>query len=149
MGTGGGLTRGDKAPAQQYSDEEMKALIAEAHRLGLKVATHAHGTEGIKAAVRAGVDSVEHGIYLDEEACKLMIDHGTYYVPTLWIVDLYFDKYKTWHIPDYAHEKISAFIPSAKKSADLAIRMGVKIALGTDAAVGDHALTAKEFASYV
>lgn len=61
----------------------MKALIDEAHRLGLKVATHAHWTEGIKAAVRAGVDSVEHGIYLDEEACRLMLEHGTYFVRTL------------------------------------------------------------------
>jgi imidazolonepropionase-like amidohydrolase len=149
MATGGGLSRGDKPTAQQYSDEEMQSLIAEAHRLGLKVATHAHGNEGIKAAVRAGVDSVEHGIYLDEEACRMMIEHGTYFVPTLWIADLYFDKYKQWHIPDYAHAKISAFIPTALKSVDMAIRMGVKIALGTDAGVGEHALSAKEFSAYV
>ena len=149
MATGGALSRGDKPTAQQYSDEEMQALIGEAHRLGLKVATHAHGTEGIKAAIKAGVDSIEHGIYLDEDACRLMIEHGTYYVPTLWIVDAYFDRYKEWRIPDYAHAKISAFIPTAKKSADMAIRMGVKIALGTDAGVGEHALSAKEFTSYV
>lgn len=147
--TGGGLSRGDKPTAQTYTDEEMKALIDEAHRLGLKVATHAHGTEGIKAAVRAGVDSVEHGIYLDEEACRLMIEHGTYFVPTLWIVDDYFNRYKIWNIPPYAHAKIWAFIPYAKKSADMAIRMHVKIALGTDAGVGEHAFAAREFAAYV
>ncbi|HME09339.1 MAG TPA: amidohydrolase family protein [Bryobacteraceae bacterium] len=147
--TGGGLSKGDNPQAQTYSDEEMKALIDEAHRLKMKVATHAHGTDGIKAAVRAGVDSVEHGIYLDEEACRLMVEHGTYFVPTLWIVDEYFDRYQIWKIPPYAHAKISAFIPYAKKSVDLAIRMHVKIALGTDAGVGEHALAAKEFAAYV
>lgn len=147
--TGGGLSKNDNPQSQTYSDEEMKALIDEAHRLKHKVATHAHGTDGIKAAVRAGVDSVEHGIYLDEEACRLMVEHGTYFVPTLWIVDEYFDRYKIWNIPPYAHAKISAFIPIAKKSVDMAIRMHVKIALGTDAGVGEHALAAKEFASYV
>jgi imidazolonepropionase-like amidohydrolase len=147
--TGGGLSKGDNPQAQTYSDEEMKALIDEAHRLKVKVATHAHGTDGIKAAVRAGVDSVEHGIYLDEEACRLMVEHGTYFVPTLWIVDEYFDRYKIWNIPPYAHAKISAFIPIAKQSVDMAIRMHVKIALGTDAGVGEHALAAKEFAAYV
>lgn len=147
--TGGGLSRGDKPTAQQYSEEEMRAIIDEAHRLGLKVATHAHGTEGIKAAVRSGVDSVEHGIYLDEEACRLMVEHKTYYVPTLWIVDAYFDRYNIWKVPDYANEKISKFIPYAKKSADLAIRMHVQVALGTDAGVGEHAYSAKEFAAYV
>jgi imidazolonepropionase-like amidohydrolase len=147
--TGGGLSKGDRPQSQTYSEEEMRALIDEAHRLGVKVATHAHGTEGIKTAVRAGVDSVEHGIYLDEEGCRLMIQHGTYFVPTLWIVDEYFDRYKIWNIPPYANEKISAFIPIAKKSVDMAIRMGVKIALGTDAGVGEHALAGKEFAAYV
>lgn len=147
--TGGGLSKGDNPQSQTYSDEEMRALIEEAHRLKRKVATHAHGTDGIKAAVRAGVDSVEHGIYLDEDACRLMVEHGTYFVPTLWIVDEYFDRYQIWKIPPYAHEKISAFIPIAKKSVDMAIRMHVKIALGTDAGVGEHALAAKEFAAYV
>lgn len=149
MATGGGLSRGDKPTAQQYTDAEIQAIIDEAHRLGVKVATHAHGTEGIKASVRAGVDSIEHGIYLDEEACRLMIEHGTYFVPTLWIADSYFENYQKWHIPDYAHAKISAFIPSALKSVDMAIRMGVKIALGTDAGVGEHSLSAREFTAYV
>jgi len=124
-------------------------LIAEAHRLSVKVAAHAHGNEGIKAAVRAGVDSIEHGIYLDEEACRLMLEKGTFYVPTLWIADSYFAKYQEWGIPSCAHEKISAFIPTALKSAEMAIRMGVRVALGTDAGVGEHHLAAKEFAAYV
>ena len=147
--TGGGLSRGTKPTAQHFTDEEMTALVAEAHRLGVKVAAHAHGNEGIKAAVEAGVDSIEHGIYLDEEACRLMIQHGTYYVPTLWIADSYFDKYKEWGIPSYAHDKISQFIPTALKSAEMAIKMGVRVALGTDAGVGEHHLAGKEFAAYV
>jgi imidazolonepropionase-like amidohydrolase len=147
--TGGGLSRGTKPTAQHFTDEEITALIAEAHRLGVKVAAHAHGKEGIKAAVKAGVDSIEHGIYLDEEACRLMLEHGTYYVPTLWIADSYFDRYKEWGIPAYAHEKISQFIPTALKSAELAITMGVRVALGTDAGVGEHHLAGKEFAAYV
>jgi imidazolonepropionase-like amidohydrolase len=147
--TGGGLSRGTKPTAQHFTDEEMAALVAEAHRLGVRVAAHAHGTEGIKAAVKAGVDSIEHGIYLDEEACRLMLEHRTYYVPTLWIADSYFDKYKEWGIPAYAHEKISRFIPTALKSAAMAIKMGVQIALGTDAGVGEHHLAGKEFAAYV
>ncbi len=147
--TGGGLDRGVKPNAQQYTDEEMQAIVDEAHRLGLKVAAHAHGTEGIMAAIRAGTDSIEHGIHLDEEECRLMIERGTYLVPTLWITDAYFERYKSWGIPEYAHKKISAFIPLALENVERAIRMGVKIAVGTDAGVGEHALSAKEFTALV
>jgi len=147
--TGGGLSRGTKPTAQHFTDEEMRVIVEEGHRLGVKVAAHAHGNEGIKAAVRAGVDSIEHGIYLDEEACRLMIDRGTYFVPTLWIADSYFERYKQWQIPDYAHEKISQFIPTALKSVEMAIRLGVKIAVGTDAGVGEHELAGKEFPALV
>lgn len=147
--TGGGLSRGTKPTAQHFTDEEMRVIIEEAHRLGVRTAAHAHGTEGIKAAIRAGVDSIEHGIYLDEEACRLMIAHGTTFVPTLWIADSYFDKYKEWRIPDYAHAKISNFIPTALESVRMAIRMGVTIAVGTDAGVGEHELAGKEFPALV
>jgi len=147
--TGGGLDRGVKPNAQQYTDEEMRAIVDEAHRLGLKTSAHAHGTEGIKAAIRAGTDSIEHGIHLDEEGCRLMIERGTYLVPTLWITDSYFERYKSWGIPEYAHQKISAFIPIALKNVERAIRMGVKVAVGTDAGVGEHALSGKEFTALV
>ena len=136
--TGGGLSRGTKPTAQHFTDEEMQVIVSEAHRLGVKAAAHAHGTEGIKAAIRAGVDSIEHGIYLDEEACRLMLSRGTTFVPTLWIADSYFEKYKEWGIPDYAHAKISNFIPTALRSVEMAIRLGVTIAVGTDAGVGEH-----------
>ena len=147
--TGGGMSRGTKPTAQQFTDEEMQAIVSEAHRLGVKAAAHAHGTEGIKAAVKAGVDSIEHGIYLDEEACRMMIEHGTYFVPTLWIADSYFERYKEWQVPDYAHAKISQFIPTALKSVEMAIKMKVKIAVGTDAGVGEHELAGKEFPALV
>jgi len=147
--TGGGLDRGVKPNAQQYTDEEMQAIVDEAHRLGLKTSAHAHGTEGIKAAIRAGTDSIEHGIHLDEEGCRMMIERGTYLVPTLWITDGYFDRYKSWGIPEYAHQKISAFIPIALKNVERAIRMGVKVAVGTDAGVGEHRLSGKEFTALV
>ena len=122
--------------------------MEEAHRFGVKVAAHAHGNEGDQGGRPAGVDSIEHGIYLDEEACRLMIQRGTYFVPTLWIADSYFERYKQWQIPDYAHEKISRFIPTALKSVEMAIAE-VKIAVGTDAGVGEHELAGKEFPALV
>jgi imidazolonepropionase-like amidohydrolase len=147
--TGGGLSRGTNPTAQHFTDEEMQVIVSEAHRLGVRAAAHAHGTEGIKAAIRAGVDSIEHGIYLDEEACRLMVSRGTTFVPTLWIADSYFEKYKEWGIPDYAHAKISNFIPTALRSVEMAIRLGVTIAVGTDAGVGEHELAGKEFTALV
>src|SRR5206468_6588886 len=81
--TGGVLSEGDAVGATQYSFEELKALVEEATKLGRKVAAHAHGTEGIKIAVRAGVSSIEHGSFLDEEGAKMMAAKGTFLVPTL------------------------------------------------------------------
>src|SRR5690606_8118376 len=81
--TGGVLSEGDAVGATQYTFEEMKAMVDEAHKLERKVAAHAHGTEGIKIATRAGVASIEHGSFLDEEGAKLMAANGTYFVPTL------------------------------------------------------------------
>ena len=81
--TGGVLSEGDAVGATQYTFEELKALVDEAHKLERKVAAHAHGTEGIKIAVRAGVSSIEHGSFLDEEGARLMKERGTFLVPTL------------------------------------------------------------------
>src|SRR5207237_2097246 len=85
--TGGVLSEGDAVGATQYSFEELKALVDEAHKLDRKVAAHAHGTEGIKLAVKAGVSSIEHGSFLDEEGAKMMAERGTYLVPTLSAVE--------------------------------------------------------------
>ena len=131
--------------AQQLSDEELRAIVQEAHRHGLKVAAHAHGTEGIKAAVRAGVASIEHGSMLDDEAIGLMKKNGTYLVPTAYLLSTFhFDS-----MPPAIAAKARQVIPLAQESHRRAIRAGVKIALGTDAAVYPHGDNARELATYV
>src|SRR3954463_576545 len=131
--------------AQQLSDEELRAIVQEANRHGLKVAAHAHGTEGIKAAVRAGVASIEHGSMLDDDAIDLMKRRGTYLVPTAYLLGTFqFDS-----MPPAIAAKARQVIPLARESHRRAIRAGVKIAFGTDAAVYPHGDNAKEFAVYV
>jgi imidazolonepropionase-like amidohydrolase len=131
--------------AQQLSDEELRAIVQEANRHGLKVAAHAHGTEGIKAAVRAGVASIEHGSMLDDEAIGLMRRNGTYLVPTAYLLSTFhFDS-----MPPPIAAKARQVIPLAQESHRRAIRAGVKIALGTDAAVYPHGDNARELATYV
>jgi imidazolonepropionase-like amidohydrolase len=131
--------------AQQLSDEELRAIVQEANRHGLKVAAHAHGTEGIKAAVRAGVASIEHGSMLDDQAIELMKRSGTYLVPTAYLLSTFhFDS-----MPPAIAAKARQVIPLAQESHRRAIRAGVKIALGTDAAVYPHGDNARELATYV
>src|SRR3954468_7328340 len=131
--------------AQQLSDEELRAIVQEANRHGLKVAAHAHGTEGIKAAVRAGVASIEHGSMLDDEAIRLMKKNGTYLVPTAYLLSTFhFDS-----MPPPIAAKARQVIPLAQDSHRRAIKAGVKIAFGTDAAVYPHGDNAHEFAVYV
>ncbi|HEU4648068.1 MAG TPA: amidohydrolase family protein [Gemmatimonadales bacterium] len=143
--TAGVLSFDATAGAQQLSDEELKTIVDEARRHGLKVAAHAHGTEGIKAAVRAGVASIEHGSMLDDEAVTLMKQHGTYLVPTAYLLTR-FDFSK---LPPAIAAKAKQVVPLAQESHRRAIRGGVKIAFGTDAAVYPHGENAREFAVYV
>lgn len=143
--TAGVLSFEEALGAQQFSDEEIKAAVDEAARHGIKVAAHAHGLEGIKAAVKAGVASIEHGSILDDEAIQLMIEHGTYLVPTTYLteaVDL--DA-----LPPLLREKAERVIPMAQQSLERAIAAGVKIAYGTDAAVIPHGDNGKELAVLV
>jgi len=131
--------------AQQLSDEELQAIVQEANRHGLKVAAHAHGTEGIIAAVKAGVASIEHGSILSDEAITLMKQKGTYLVPTAYLLGTFkFDS-----MPPPIAAKARQVIPLAQDSHRRAIRAGVKIAFGTDAAVYPHGDNAHEFAVYV
>jgi imidazolonepropionase-like amidohydrolase len=131
--------------AQQLSDAELQAIVQEANRHGLKVAAHAHGTEGIKAAVRAGVASIEHGSMIDDEAADLMKRRGTYLVPTAYLLTTFkFDS-----LPPLIAAKAKQVVPLAQESHRRAIRAGVKIAFGTDAAVYPHGDNAHEFAVYV
>src|SRR5271168_4216642 len=94
MATGGVLSEGDNPALAQYSLEEMKAIVETAHGLGRKVAAHAHGALGIKFAVLAGVDSIEHGSFINDEDIRLMKERGTYLVPTLYLSDWFMDNYK-------------------------------------------------------
>jgi imidazolonepropionase-like amidohydrolase len=143
--TGGVLSKGDDPNAAQYTLEEMKAIVADAHRLGRKVAAHAHGAEGIRWAAEAGVDSVEHGSYIDDAGIAAMKEHGTYLVPTLYLGDWMIDNAGLTHLPPPLLAKAREVIPAARKNIARALVAGVKVALGTDAAVYPHGLNAHEF----
>src|ERR1700733_6565404 len=144
--TGGVLSKGDDPQASQYTIEEMRAIVADAHRLGRKVAAHAHGSQGILWASEAGVDSIEHGSYINDEAIAAMKKNGTYLVPTLYLEDWMVEK---GNLPPIYHQKMLDPIVVAKKNVKHAIESEVKIALGTDAAVYPHGLNAHELDVYV
>jgi imidazolonepropionase-like amidohydrolase len=147
--TGGVLSLGDNPQHSQFTLEEMKAIVADAHRLGRKVAAHAHGAEGIRWAAEAGVDSVEHGSYIDDAGIAAMKEHGTYLVPTLYLGDWMIDNAGLTHLPAPLLAKAKEVIPAARKNIAHAFAAGVKVALGTDAAVYPHGLNAHEFETMV
>jgi len=147
--TGGVLSKGDDPQASQYTLEEMKAIVADAHRLGRKVAAHAHGAQGILWASEAGVDSIEHGSYIDDAAIAEMKKNGTYLVPTLYLGDWFLENAERNHIPDFYLSKAKAVLPIARKNVAHAFASGVKVAFGTDAAVYPHGMNAHEFAVMV
>ena len=131
--------------AQQMSDSEMRAVVEEASRHGIKVAAHAHGTEGIIAAIKAGVASIEHGSLLNDEAIRLMKERGTYLVPTTYLTD----SLDFTALPKVVREKADYVFPLARASLRKAALAGVKIALGTDAPLVPFGENAKEFAAMV
>jgi imidazolonepropionase-like amidohydrolase len=147
--TGGVLSHGDNPQASQYTLEEMKAIVADAHRLGRKVAAHAHGAQGILWASEAGVDSIEHGSYIDDAAIAEMKKNGTYLVPTLYLADWFLDNAERLHVPPEMVAKGREVMPAARKHVAHAFASGVKVAFGTDAAVYPHGLNAHEFAVMV
>ena len=145
VATAGVLSFEGPVGAQQLSDAEMRAIVSEAHRHGLRVAAHAHGTEGILAAVKAGVDSIEHGSMLDDEVIDAMRKHGTYLVPTSYLAE----SIDLSVLPEIMANKARYVLPLARASLTRAIKTGVPIAFGTDAAVYPHGDNAREFAVYV
>ncbi len=147
--TGGVLSKGDDPGASQYSLDEMKALVADAHRLGRKVAAHAHGAEGIRFATEAGVDSIEHGSYIDDAGIALMKKHGTYLVPTIYLGDWFLENAERNHVPPDMLAKAKVVMPTARKNVARAFAGGVKIAFGTDSGVYPHGMNAHEFAVMV
>ena len=144
--TGGVLSKGDDPQASQYTLEEMQAIVADAHRLGRKVAAHAHGAQGILWATEAGVDSIEHGSYINDEGIALMKKKGTYLVPTAYLVDWLREK---GNLPPIYRQKMLDVSAAVKANHKRAIAAGVKVALGTDAAVYPHGLNAHELDVYV
>jgi imidazolonepropionase-like amidohydrolase len=139
--TAGVMSVEESAGAQQMTEAEMRAAVEEAARHGLKVAAHAHGTEGILAAVRAGVASIEHGSLINEEAIRLMKERGTYLVPTTALTDTI----NLASLPPAVRRKAESILPLARANVRKAALAGVKIALGTDAPLVPFGENAKEF----
>ncbi|KZE38798.1 aryldialkylphosphatase [Bhargavaea cecembensis] len=143
--TGGVLSPTDHPEFTQYSFEELSAIVEEARfRKGVKVMAHAQGAEGIKNAVRAGVHSIEHGIYLDDEAIELMKENGTYLVPTLLAPVSVLETAEEVGMPQSAVDKSIEVIEDHKASFTKAYRAGVNIAMGTDAGVFRHGTNLRE-----
>ena len=147
--TGGVLSLGDNPQASQYTQEELRAIIADAHRLGRKVAAHAHGAQGILWATQAGVDSIEHGSYIDDAGITAMKEHGTYLVPTLYLSDWFLENAAQTGVPPSMLAKGKEVMPAARRNVAHAFASGVKVGFGTDAAVYPHGLNAHEFAVMV
>ena len=145
--TGGVLSNAKDGQNPQMTLNEIKAVVDAAKDYGFKVAAHAHGSEGIKRATLAGVDSIEHGTLMDKEGAQLMREKGTYYVPTLlagkWVADkaLIKDYY-----PPFVEKKALEIGPKLQSTFSMAYQSGVKIAFGTDSGVSPHGENAKEFA---
>jgi imidazolonepropionase-like amidohydrolase len=138
--SGGVMSHSGEAGAQQYSDEELAAIVDEAHRAGIKVAAHAHGDAGIRACIRAGVDCIEHGSLASDDTIQLMVEHGTFLVPTSYLsegLDL------SRAAPELQAKAAEVF-PKARAMLGKAIAAGVKIACGTDAPAIPHGENAKE-----
>ncbi|MGN6518338.1 MAG: amidohydrolase family protein [Dokdonella sp.] len=146
MPSGGVLDEGSSVDNAQMTLEEVKAVVAAAHDYGFTVAAHAHGAEGIRRAIVGGVDSIEHGTFMDDADIKLMKEHGTWYVPTI-IAGKYVEEKA--NVPGYYPAQIAAKAkqvgPLIQQTAARAYKAGVKIAFGTDAAVYPHGQNAKEF----
>jgi imidazolonepropionase-like amidohydrolase len=143
--SGGVFSKGDNPLLEQYSPAEMQALMNEAHRLGRKVAAHAHSALSIKDAVRAGVDSIEHGIFVDDEGIQLLKQHNTFLVPTSYPLFWFEEHAPQMHMPPWVMEKAAIIIPAAKQNMARAFKNGVRVALGTDAGVYPHGENGGEF----
>jgi imidazolonepropionase-like amidohydrolase len=138
--SGGVMSHTGTAGAQHYSDEELRAIVDEAHRRGLKVAAHTHGADAVRAAVEAGIDCIEHGFLLDDETIKLMAERGTFLVPTTYLIEG-MDMSKA--APEL-RAKAAEIFPLARTVVGRAVAAGVKIAAGTDAPAIPHGRNAQE-----
>ena len=144
--TGGVMSATDHPEFTQFSIEELKVMVEEAHfRRGLRVMSHAQGAEGIKNAIRAGIHSIEHGMFIDDEVIELMLANGTFLVPTLVApVGVIEQAAATGTMPDYALRKAQETLEAHRESIAKAYKAGVKIAMGTDAGVVPHGTNLRE-----
>jgi imidazolonepropionase-like amidohydrolase len=155
MASGGTLDESDAPTDQQFTDDELKAIAETAHMLGRKVTAHAHGKGAIDACIRAGFDSIEHAMWADQATLQTMKDKGIWLIPTVYPIDYVGDtpeKVRAGpmrNLPPVSLAKVIALGDQPKKLAKMAHRMGVKIALGTDAGVYPHGQNANEFVEYV
>jgi len=153
--TGGVLDPSDAGTEQQFTDEELKAIVEAGHSMGRKVTTHAHGKGGIDAAIRAGYDSIEHAMWADEESLRLMKAHGTWLIPTVWPITYVGDtpekimRGSMKNINPNSLAKLLKLGDQPKKMVRMAIRIGTPIALGTDSGISPHGTNAQEMVEYV
>ena len=145
LATGGVLSAGDKPGAEQFTYEELKIAADEAHHAGRKIAAHAHGTEGIKDAIRAGIDSIEHGSLIDAEGIALMKQHGTYLDADIYNDDYILGEAGKFGLPQEMIDKEKMVGRLQRENFAKAVAAGVKIAFGTDAGVYPHGDNAKQF----
>jgi imidazolonepropionase-like amidohydrolase len=144
--TGGVLSLAASGDNPQFTDEELKAIVATAKDYNMTVAVHAHGTEGMKRAVLAGVDSIEHGTYMTDEVMELMKERGTYWVPTNMAGEWVAKKaQEPGYFPEIVRPKAAAIGPAIRETFRKAHAAGVKIAFGTDSGVSPHGENAREF----
>jgi imidazolonepropionase-like amidohydrolase len=143
--SGGIMSHTGPAGAQQYSDEELRAIVDEAHRAGLRVAAHAHGDAGIRAAIEAGIDCIEHGSLMSDETLDLFVERGTFLVPTTYLAD----GMDVSRAAPELQAKAAEVFPRAKQTISKAIAKGARIACGTDAPAIPHGRNAKELIALV
>jgi len=143
--SGGVMSHTGPAGAQQYSDEELRAIADEAHRAGLKVAAHAHGDDGIRAAIEAGIDCIEHGSLMSDETLELMVERGTFLVATTYLAD----GMDVSHAAPELQAKAAEVFPRARETISKAIKRGARVACGTDAPAIPHGKNAKELLALV
>jgi imidazolonepropionase-like amidohydrolase len=145
IASGGVLSKGDSPGAPQYTPEELKAAADEAHMAGRKIAAHAHGTQGIKNAILAGIDSVEHASLIDDEGIRLAKEHGTYLVMDIYNDDYILGKAKEFGLPQENIDKEKMVGRLQRESFQRAVKAGTKMAFGTDAGVYPHGDNGKQF----
>jgi imidazolonepropionase-like amidohydrolase len=145
LATGGVLSKGDSPGAPQFTFDELKAAAEEAHMAGRKIAAHAHGTQGIKNAILAGIDSIEHASLIDDEGIRLAKEHGTYLVMDIYNDDYILGKAVEFGLPKENVDKEKAIGKQQRENFERAVKAGAKMAFGTDAGVYPHGDNAKQF----